>query len=81
MNVRMRGLFSWAANYKYSLDKKNLSDYSMEQQAAMVSDYWLLMKFGLVKNKRIINYNDYDLSQSVKDLVMKYQVILKGFPQ
>ncbi|ORM98853.1 type IV secretion protein Rhs [Pantoea septica] len=80
MNVRIRGLVSWAANYKYSLDKKKLSDYSMEQQASIASDYWLLMKPGFVKNKRMINYKDYDSSQPVKDLVAKYQGILKGFP-
>ena len=81
MNVRIRGLISWAANYKYSLDEKSLSDYSMEQQASIVSGYWLLMKFGFVKNKRMINYKNYDSSQSVKDLVAKYQGVLKGFPQ
>lgn len=80
MNVRMRGLVSWATNYKYSLDKSNLSGYSMEQQASIVSDYWLLMKLGFVKNKRMINYKDYDTAESVKELAGKYQKILKGFP-
>lgn len=80
MNVRMRGLVSWATNYQYSLDKNSLSDYSLEQQASIVSDYWLLMKFGFVKNKRIINYKDYDTTLPVKDLTGKYQKILRGFP-
>lgn len=79
MHVRMRGLFSWAASYKYRLDKNKLSDYSMEQQASIVSDYWLLMRFGFVKNQRIINYQDYDVAQPVKDLVDKYRHVLKGF--
>lgn len=79
MNVIIRGFVSWAANYKYSLDKNRLSDYSMEQQASIVSDYWLLMKFGFVKNKRMINYKDYSSTQPVNNLVEKYQMILKGF--
>lgn len=39
MNVRMRGLVSWAVTYKYGLDKGKLSQYPMEQQACIVSDY------------------------------------------
>ncbi|MGC8400346.1 hypothetical protein ACP3P6_02865 [Enterobacter mori] len=41
MNVRTRGAFSWAASYNYSLppDKK-LSDFGMEQQASVISDYF-----------------------------------------
>ncbi|QKJ86882.1 Type IV secretion protein Rhs [Paramixta manurensis] len=47
MWVRSRGLFSWAANYSYILDeKKKLTDYSLEQQAQIIADYWLLMRFG-----------------------------------
>ncbi|GLR11092.1 hypothetical protein [Mixta theicola] len=42
MNVVMRGLFSWAADYNYRLNKTRLDDYSMEQQASIVADYWLL---------------------------------------
>jgi len=39
MMVRTRGLFSWAVNYYYDLNGKKLSDYGMEQQASIVSDY------------------------------------------
>lgn len=81
MNVRMRGLVSWAANYRYDLDRNNLNDYSMEQQASIVADYWLLVKYGFVKNERIINYNNYDVAEPVQYLVNKYQRVLKGFPQ
>lgn len=69
MNVIMRGLVSWAVSYNYRLDKKSLSAYSMEQQASIVSDYWLLMKFGFVNNRRMINYKDYNSTQSVTDLL------------
>lgn len=44
--VRTRGLFSWAANYTYELDKnRNLAAYPLEQQAQIIADYWLLTKY------------------------------------
>lgn len=47
MWVRTRGLFSWAANYRYSFGQgKVLNQYSMEQQASIVSDWFLLAKAG-----------------------------------
>ncbi|SEQ85622.1 hypothetical protein SAMN05216522_107154 [Rosenbergiella nectarea] len=46
MNVRVRGLLSWAENYHYDLKNTHLSAYAMEQQASIVTDYWLLMKYG-----------------------------------
>lgn len=81
MNVKIRGLVSWAANYRYSLDRNKLADYSMEQQASIVADYWLLVKSGFVKNERMINYNDYNTAEPVQDLIGKYQGVLKGFPR
>ncbi|HFF8937772.1 MULTISPECIES: type IV secretion protein Rhs [Serratia] len=45
--VRLRGAFSWAANYTYKLDaNKTLTKYSLEQQACIVADYWLLIQYG-----------------------------------
>lgn len=41
--VRMRGAFSWAAEYTYKLDKEKLTDYSLELQASILADYWLLL--------------------------------------
>lgn len=81
MNVKIRGLISWAVNYAYSLDKDHLSRYSMEQQASIVSDYWLLLKFGFAENQRMIKYKDYDKTQSVSDLIVQYKKILRGFPK
>lgn len=47
MWVRTRGLFSWASTYRYTIDpKKKLSQYSMEQQAQIIADYFLLKKYG-----------------------------------
>ncbi|EOI5728871.1 type IV secretion protein Rhs [Cronobacter malonaticus] len=45
--VRMRGLFSWAADYYYKLDKAKLTDYSLEQQASIIADYWLILVYGI----------------------------------
>ncbi len=47
MWVRTRGLFSWAVAYRYKLDKSRLSDYGMEQQAAIIADYWYLKTQGI----------------------------------
>lgn len=48
MWVRTRGLFSWASTYKYTIDlNKSLSKYSMEQQAQIIADYFLLKKYGV----------------------------------
>ncbi|CCJ71116.1 hypothetical protein BN137_452 [Cronobacter condimenti 1330] len=43
----MRGLFSWAADYYYKLDKATLTDYSLEQQASIIADYWLILVYGM----------------------------------
>jgi hypothetical protein len=47
MFVRTRGLFSRFADYSYSLDKTDIFHYGLEQQASLVSDYWLLLHYGL----------------------------------
>ncbi len=80
MNVKIRGLVSWAVNYKYDLDRKMLSSYPMEQQASIVADYWLLIRFGFNGFKRIVNYVNYDNTEPKKSLIVKYQKVLGGFP-
>lgn len=47
--VRTRGAFSLLANYYYTLDKVKLTDYSLEQQASILADYWLLICYGIDK--------------------------------
>lgn len=60
MWVRLRGLFSKVADYTYRLDgKKKLNDYTLEQQASIIADFWLLKKLGYnqwIKNVRLINF-------------------------
>lgn len=39
----------WAAEYTYRLDKEKLTDYSLEQQASILADHWLLLVYGISK--------------------------------
>lgn len=81
MWVRTRGAFSWAADYSYSLDKESLLDYSLEQQATIVSDYWVLIYRGFFHTTTDIKYRDYDPYEPISALIAKYKKILRGFPQ
>lgn len=81
MFVRTRGLFSRLTDYGYSLDKADLLHYGLEQQASIVSDYWLLLTYGFnTKNSYLIEYRDYNLTDPFHEQVRKYKSILKGFP-
>lgn len=80
MWVRLRGSMSWAVDYSYSLDKGKLSDYSMEQQACIVSDYWVLTNYGFFGTEANIKCRDYSEGVPESILFAKYKKILKGFP-
>ena len=80
MWVRMRGAFSWIADYTYSLDKANLLDYGLEQQASIVSDYWLLKHYGFEGSERLHDYKDYNPSEPFLVLMRKYEKVLGSFP-
>ncbi|MDU5043011.1 MAG: type IV secretion protein Rhs [Enterobacter roggenkampii] len=80
MFVRTRGLFSGIADYTYSLDKVDLLHYGLEQQASIVSDYWLLKYFGLDKNQSLLQYRDLHLKETLYYLLNKYKTVLKGLP-
>lgn len=80
MWVRMRGAFSWIADYSYSFDKANLLDYGLEQQASIVSDYWLLKHYGFQNNEHLHDYKDYDPSEPFLALMRKYEKVLESFP-
>lgn len=76
VNVRARGLVSWASSYEYSLpNEKDLADYSLEQQASIIADYYVLTHFCVnvfiqqSTFKGIIN----------PDLRDKYKITLKYF--
>ncbi len=80
MFVRTRGIFSGIADYSYSLDKTELFHYNLEQQASIVSDYWLLKQHGLENNEYLFEYRDLHLNETIYYLLEKYRVVLKGFP-
>lgn len=80
MWVRLRGAFSWAVEYQYTLDKDQLADYPMEQQACIVSDYWLLINYGFDTNNHLYRLLNYDPSESVHLLIKRYQHVLRFFP-
>lgn len=80
MWVRTRGAFSWMADYNYSLDKANLNEYGMEQQASIVSDYWLLKHYGFWGNSHLYKYKDYDPSEPTLRLLRQYEKVLGDFP-
>ena len=80
MMVRMRGLFSWAVDYYYTLDKAILLDYGLEQQAAMVADYWLLKTYGFGNRSDLYLLKDYDPSEPVLSLISRYEKVLGRFP-
>ncbi|EOU9560462.1 type IV secretion protein Rhs [Cronobacter dublinensis] len=79
--VRLRGSFSWAADYTYRLDKEKITDYTLEQQAAIIADYWFLLTYGMkawLDNQgpnRLGNYRGVDL---LKDVPMLYRKIIYG---
>ena len=80
MFVRTRGLFSRFADYSYSLDKSDIFHYGLEQQASLVSDYWLLLTYGFEGTGGLYTYRDYDPQEPVYSLIQKYRKVMKGFP-
>ncbi|EOC1567099.1 type IV secretion protein Rhs [Cronobacter dublinensis] len=83
MWVRMRGLFSWSADYHYRLDRSTLVEYSLEQQASIIADYWLLIVKGFGEWNfqrqnipgRFCKYRGLDRPQ---DLIGLYEKIIYG---
>ncbi|MEZ3499343.1 type IV secretion protein Rhs [Pantoea sp. KPR_PJ] len=84
MNVIGRGLISWLVSYRYTLDGRILSEYSLEQQAQIIADSFVLQSFGYeIWNKLEINrYPDVTLDGDISESVIRegYQIALKGFP-
>jgi len=75
MFVRLRGLGSWAARYKYRLSvKKRLSNYGMEQQASLLSDYYILIVYGYSIWKDL-----HDCKNPGPDSLSVYQSVLSDF--
>ena len=80
MMVRTRGAFSWAVDYNYELNKPNLIDYGIENQACIVSDYWLLKTYGFGNRNDLYRLKNYDSSEPTLKLMARYQKVLGSFP-
>lgn len=78
--VRTRGLFSWFVDYEYTLDKSSLYDYGMEQQAAIVADYWLLQTYGFGNRSDLYRLKDYNSSEAAQLLLVRYKKVIGSFP-
>ena len=80
MMVRTRGMFSWAVDYNYELDKPHLSHYGIENQACIVSDYWLLKTYGFDNHSNLYRLKYYDPCESTHQLLDRYEKVLGSFP-
>lgn len=79
--VRTRGLFSWAADYYYELDKQKLTDYSLEQQASILADYWLIVTYGISTwqfYQMAGKPGKYRGKDNLSDIPALYQSLIKG---
>lgn len=79
--VRTRGLFSWAADYFYQLDREKLTDYPLEQQASILADYWLLLIYGINEwqvQQRPNQIGKYRGNDRVDKIPLLYKKIVTG---
>ena len=65
--------------YSYKLDEPAFNFYTMEQQASIIADYWLLNKYDIVEYEELSNYQEYDKFgiDISKDLLMNYESMLR----
>lgn len=82
MNVTGRGLVSWMVSYRYILDGRLLSEYSMEQQAQIIADKFTLDTQGYHGWSKLRGWEivtlDGDISNST--IQKRYITTLRGFP-
>jgi len=79
--VRLRGAFSWAAKYTYDLDKAKLTDYSLEQQASIIADYWILLVYGIDQwrfYQKPASFGKYRGKQPLSSIPALYKKIVTG---
>mgnify|MGYP000849741247 FL=1 len=62
----------------YDLEEPHFIFYSMEQQAAMIADYWLLKKHDLMEYEKLSSYKKHEQFNfnKRKELLDKYESIL-----
>jgi len=75
MNVWFRGLGSGFAKYRYTLSaNKKFSSYGMEQQASLLSDYYILIYHGEAVWRSLKKSDN-----SGPDVLALYQAVLSNF--
>lgn len=82
MSVMGRGLASWMVSYHYTLDGRLLSEYSMEQQAQIIADHFILEVHGYDRWQRlrgweIVALNGDSFETTIREM---YKNSLRGFP-
>lgn len=79
MWVKLRGSMSWAVDYHYNFKgKSRLAEYSMEQQAAIIADYFYFSEFGKAEWQG--NDNLYYNDEYIENIYSYYRLILTDFP-
>ena len=83
MQVFLRGLYSWRADYGYRLDGRKLAQYPLEQQAQIVADHFILETYGLrkwieLKTAGVVTLKN--VVQYEEELKSLYKVALRNFP-
>lgn len=65
--------------HSYKLDEPAFNFYTMEQQASIIADYWLLNKYDIVKYEALRNYQEYDKFgvDIRRDLLRSYEFMLR----
>ncbi|EPS5686634.1 vgr related protein [Cronobacter sakazakii] len=81
-HVKLRGMFSWAVSYFYTLERgRSLKTYALEQQACIVADYWVLKYYSVrqwAQLKKCLNpfsFND------VAGLLSLYETVIDRFAE
>lgn len=64
----------------YKLDEPSFIFYTMEQQASIIADYWLLNKYGMTEYEELSTYREYDRFQinPKMGLLMEYESVLNA---
>lgn len=64
--------------YSYKLDEPSFIFYTIEQQASIIADYWLLNKYDIVEYEGLSNCQKYDKFEIDinKNLLMNYESML-----
>jgi hypothetical protein len=82
MYVRVNGLISGLVSYRYHLNGRPLRRYSMEQQAQIIADYFILKTYGYASWMALRARGDVTLDGDLREsrMLSEYQKTLQGFP-